>query len=95
MATKKSEKTESEKSTTIPKRLQGIVVSTKQEKTIVVRVEIKFAHPLYKKIVKSHKRYNVHCEDESVKVGDEVLMEEGKPVSRNKSFYFTQKVERK
>jgi len=77
-----------------PKRLQGVVVSDKMEKSIVVRVEQKFAHKFYGKIIKKHKRYNVHCEDDKVAVGDTVVIEEGKPLSARKSFYFVSKVDK-
>lgn len=76
------------------KRLQGIVESNKMNNTIVVSVEIKFAHPLYKKIVTSHKRYLVHCVVQDIKEGDIVTIQEGKPVSKNKNFYFIEKLTR-
>lgn len=82
------------KEVSVPKTLQGIVVSTKMDKTITVRVERKFPHPLYKKIISKHKKYLVHCEDEGIKDGDLVLIEEGKPISKRKSFYFVKKIER-
>lgn len=69
------------------KRLQGIILAVSGENTIRVRVEIKYAHPLYKKIVKQHKNYLVHSEGVDVKIGDNVIIQEGKPVSKKKKFY--------
>ncbi|KXK26189.1 MAG: 30S ribosomal protein S17 [candidate division WS6 bacterium OLB20] len=76
-----------------PKQLQGTVVSTGMQNTIVVRVEQKYAHPFYGKIIKTHKKYLAHCEDDKVVNGDTVIIEEGKPVSARKTFYFVSKVE--
>lgn len=78
---------------TQPKKLQGVIVNVIDDSTIKVRVEIKFAHPLYKKIIKKHKNYLVHkkIEGEFVK-GDIVWILEGKPVSKNKKFYLVEKV---
>lgn len=84
-----------EKPKRIRKTLQGVVVSTKMQKTLVVRVETKYSHPLYGKIIKVHKKYKVHCEDSSVKDGDTIIIEECKPMSRDKSFKFVAKVEKK
>ena len=55
----------------MPKRiLQGVVVSDKQEKTVVVKVERRFTHPLLKKTVRRTKNYHAHDENKRVKVGD-------------------------
>ena len=55
----------------MPKRiLQGTVVSDKQEKTVVVRVERRFTHPLLKKTVRRSKHYHAHDENKTYKVGD-------------------------
>ncbi len=71
----------------MPRRiLQGEVVSTKMDKTIVVNVERRFAHPLYKKIVKSNKKYHAHDEKNEAQVGDKVFIQECKPISKTKSF---------
>ena len=62
---------------TMPKRiLQGVVVSDKQEKTLVVKVERRFTHPLLKKTVRSSKNYHAHVETKTHKVGDTVSIEE-------------------
>jgi len=69
----------------MPKRiLQGVVVSDKNDKTVVVRVERRFSHPLMKKTVRRTKRYQAHDESNAVKVGDMVRIIECAPVSRNK-----------
>ena len=69
----------------MPKRvMQGVVVSDKMEKTIVVNVERKFPHPLYKKFIKRSKRYHVHDEDNQFKMGDIVKIQECRPLSKSK-----------
>jgi small subunit ribosomal protein S17 len=69
----------------MPKRiLQGTVVSDKQEKTVVVRVERRFTHPLLKKTVRRSKHYHAHDENKTYKVGDAVSIEETKPISKLK-----------
>ena len=69
----------------MPKRImQGVVVSDKMEKTIVVNVERKFPHPLYKKFIKRSKRYHVHDEDNQFKLGDIVKIQECRPLSKSK-----------
>ena len=69
----------------MPKRmLQGTVVSDKKEKTIVVRVERRFTHPLLKKVVRRSKKYQAHDESNNAKVGDIVQIEECAPISKNK-----------
>jgi small subunit ribosomal protein S17 len=69
----------------MPKRiLQGVVVSDKQEKTLVVKVERRFTHPLLKKTVRRSKNYHAHDESKAFKVGDVVSIEETKPISRLK-----------
>ena len=71
----------------MPKRiLQGVVVSDKPDKTIVVKVERRFTHPLLKKTVRRTKNYHAHDEHNKAKVGDEVRIEESKPISRLKSW---------
>jgi small subunit ribosomal protein S17 len=69
----------------MPKRvLQGVVVSDKQDKTIVVRVERRFTHPEMKKTVRSSKKYFAHDEKNEFNVGDTVWIEEHRPISRLK-----------
>ncbi len=69
----------------MPKRiLQGTVVSDKNEKTIVVRVDRRFTHPLLKKTVRRSKKYHAHDESNAIKVGTMVSIEECVPISKNK-----------
>ena len=69
----------------MPKRiLQGVVVSDKQEKTIVVKVERRFAHPLLKKTVRRSKNYHAHDDANVHKVGDFVSIQETRPISKLK-----------
>jgi small subunit ribosomal protein S17 len=69
----------------MPKRvLQGVVVSDKNDKTIVVKVERRFTHPLLKKTVRRTKNYHAHDEANGHKVGDIVWIEEGRPMSKLK-----------
>ncbi len=69
----------------MPKRiLQGTVVSDKGDKTVVVRVERRFKHPLYKKTVRRSKKYHAHDEANALKVGDAVRIIECPPISKTK-----------
>jgi small subunit ribosomal protein S17 len=69
----------------MPKRvLQGTVVSDANEKTVVVRVERRFTHPVMKKTVRRSKKYHAHDEANVAKVGDTVWIEECAPISKNK-----------
>jgi small subunit ribosomal protein S17 len=71
----------------MPKRiLQGVVVSDKQDKTIVVRVERRLMHPIYKKFIRRSKKYAAHDEANSCKVGDTVRIRECRPISKNKTW---------
>lgn len=71
----------------MPKRiLQGVVVSDAMDKTVVVRVERRFMHPLYKKFIKRSKKYVAHDQANSCKEGDVVRIRECRPVSRRKSW---------
>ena len=71
----------------MPKKLlNGIVVSDKANKTITVIVERKYSHPLFKKVIKKRKKYNVHDENNKFKIGDKVSIIECKPFSKNKKF---------
>ena len=69
----------------MPKRLlQGVVVSDKADKTVVVDVERRFTHPLLKKTVRENKKYYAHDEGNVSQVGDRVRIEESRPLSRLK-----------
>nr|WP_272210483.1 30S ribosomal protein S17 [Marinicella sp. W31]MDC2876370.1 30S ribosomal protein S17 [Marinicella sp. W31] len=69
----------------MPKRiLQGVVVSDKNDKTVVVRVERRFAHPLMQKTVRRSKKYKAHDAENQYKIGDSVVIEECAPISKDK-----------
>ena len=73
----------------MPKRiLQGEVVSNKQAKTVVVRVERRFTHPVMKKTVRSSKKYYAHDEKNECHVGDTVEIVESRPMSKLKCWRF-------
>ncbi|UTO28948.1 30S ribosomal protein S17 [Bartonella harrusi] len=69
----------------MPKRiLQGVVVSDKNDKTVVVKVERRYSHPLLKKTVRKSKKYKAHDEDNQFKIGDQIFIQESKPISKDK-----------
>ena len=68
------------------KILNGKVVSDKNNKTIVVLVKRRYAHPFFGKVVTSSKKYHVHDEKNNFKVGDNVKIIESKPFSKNKKW---------
>lgn len=68
------------------KVLKGVVVSDKMDKTIVVQVTRFVEHKKYGKRIKKTKKYKVHDEDNSKKIGDSVEIEETKPISKDKHF---------
>src|SRR5262245_29190418 len=69
----------------MPKRtLQGVVISDKQNKTVIVRVERRFTHPVMKKTVRRSKTFHAHDETNEYKVGDVVQIEEHRPISKLK-----------
>ena len=71
----------------MPKRiLQGVVVSDKQDKTVVVSVERQVMHPVYKKFVKRSKKFAAHDENNQFRVGDIVKIEESRPYSKTKTW---------
>lgn len=71
----------------MPKRiLKGVVVSDKGDKTIVVNVERRLKHPLYKKTIRRTKRYAAHDENNTCKTGDLVSIVECAPISKRKTW---------
>ncbi|MDR2685241.1 MAG: 30S ribosomal protein S17 [Rickettsiales bacterium] len=71
----------------MPKRiLNGNVISANMDKTVVVNVDRRFRHPLYKKFVKQSKKYKAHDETNQYKVGDVVEICENRPISKTKSW---------
>ena len=79
---------------TIRKERTGEVISDKMNKTIVVRVERRFQHPRFKKVVTSFKKFYAHDEKNEAKVGDLVLIAETRPLSKTKSWRLVQVVQK-
>jgi small subunit ribosomal protein S17 len=67
--------------------LVGVVTSDKMDKTVVVTVERVSRHPLYGKVIKRHKKYKAHDENNEAKIGDIVQIRECRPISKDKTFY--------
>jgi small subunit ribosomal protein S17 len=76
------------------KRFEGKVVSDKMQKTVVVLVERHVAHPLYKKIVRKTSKFLADTNNFDLKVGDTVVIEETRPISRRKHFVVIKKLEK-
>jgi small subunit ribosomal protein S17 len=70
--------------TTKRKTLMGLVVSNKMDKTVVVKVERKFIHPKFKKVVKSTQKYSAHDEKNECSPGDFISISETRPLSKTK-----------
>jgi small subunit ribosomal protein S17 len=70
--------------------LKGTVVSDKNDKTVVVEVERRYTHPLYKKVVRRSKKYHAHDETNAIKVGERVRIQETAPISKNKRWTVVQ-----
>lgn len=71
----------------MPKRvLQGIVVSDKMDKTVVVQVSRRMMHPVYKKTIERSKKYAAHDEQKKFKIGDKVSIIESAPISKTKKW---------
>ncbi|WP_273758301.1 30S ribosomal protein S17 [Bartonella sp. AU55XJBT] len=69
----------------MPKRvLQGVVISDKSDKTVVVKVERRYSHPLLKKTVRQSKNYKAHDENNQFRIGDQVSIQESRPISKDK-----------
>ena len=75
------------------RRINGVVVSNKMTKTVVVEITRRHRHPLYHKVITSRKRVFAHDELEC-NVGDEVLIVESKPISKNKKFVVQEIIKR-
>ena len=74
------------------KILQGVVVSDKMQKTVVVEVERIKEHPKYKRRFKIHKKYKAHDENKEYKMGDKVVIEETTPISKDKKWKVISKI---
>ena len=71
----------------MPKRiLSGTICKATNKKTVVVEVERTFKHPIYKKYIKRSKKYHAHDETDALRVGDKVLIEETRPISKLKTW---------
>ncbi len=76
---------------TSKKQLQGVVVSDKMQKTVTVAVNRYVEHPKYKKFYTVTKKYKAHDENNTYKIGDSVIIEECRPLSKDKSFVVLKK----
>ena len=71
----------------MPKRiLSGTICKATSKKTVVVEVERTFKHPIYKKYIKRSKKYHAHDETDALRVGDKVMIEETRPISKLKTW---------
>lgn len=77
------------------KTFVGIVVSTKMQKTVVVQIERKIRHPVYRKVIVRHKRFKAHNELSDIKEGDTVTIRETNPISKDKHYIVIEKVAKK
>ena len=89
-----SEATQTETKFRQRKSRQGIVVSDRMEKTIVVQIDDKVMHPVYKKYVRKRVKYKAHDETNNARRGDTVLIEECRPLSRQKRWRLKNIIER-
>ena len=79
----------------MPKRvITGKVKSNKMDKTIVVSTQSKKKHPKYHKVILTHKSYKAHDEKNECNIGDKVLIEESRPLSKDKTWVLKEIVER-
>ena len=72
----------------------GIVVSDKMDKTVVVAIQQRVKHPLYKKIVNKTKKFMAHDEENTCGIGDKVLIQETRPLSKNKCWRIVEIIEK-
>ncbi len=77
----------------LKRTLIGKVVSDKMDKTVSVLIERRVKHPLYGKIVRRSKKYLAHDENNQAKIGDTVEIQEGRPISKNKSWVLTRVIQ--
>ena len=77
------------------KAREGLVVSDKMDKTVVVAVETRKVHPLYKKAIKGTKKYKAHDGNNACKIGDKVKIVETRPLSKEKSWRVTEIISKK
>ncbi len=84
----------SEKEKTVRKILVGTVVGSRMNKTAVVQIQRKFAHPVFKKFVSKRVKYKVHDEKNDLNVGDKVRIIETRPISKDKRFRLLEIIDR-
>ncbi len=77
----------------LKRTLVGKVVSDKMDKTVTVMIERHVKHPLYGKIIMRSNKYHAHDETNSVKAGDTVEIQEGRPISKTKAWTVTRVVQ--
>ena len=77
-----------------PKTREGVVVSDKMQKTRVVRIERVYRHPRYQRVVRTAKKLKAHDENNESRIGDRVLIEETRPLSKEKRWRIRQIVSR-
>ena len=92
--TKTTAATPAEPTTSRRNEKVGLVVSTKMQKTIVVEIEMRKAHPKYKRVMKSNKKFYAHDEQNSARVGDVVRIREARPLSKLKRWSLEEIVRR-
>jgi len=73
--------------------LTGTVVSDKPDKTVVVKVDRRFMHPLYKKFITRSNKFSAHDAENAIRTGDVVRIRECRPISKNKHFEVIEKVD--
>ncbi len=76
------------------KKIIGTVVSTKMDQTVIVRVVRKLRHPLYKKVITRHRKFKVHNTLKGIHDGDEVIIQETTPISKEKHFVLIEKIDK-
>jgi len=76
------------------KTLTGIVVSDVADKTVIVKVERRIQHPVYKKMVRKSKRFMAHDQENSSGIGDTVKIIESRPISKNKKWRLAEIIEK-
>lgn len=77
-----------------PKTIIGVVVSDKMDKTVVVAIDERKTHPVYKKITKVTKKYKAHDEENACRVGDKVKLMETRPLSKDKNWRVAEIIEK-
>jgi len=85
---------EDEAKRNLRKNRVGTVVSDKMDKTVVVTIEMRVQHPLYKKFIKKTKRIKAHDENNECGIGDKVLIAETRPISKDKRWRVVEIIEK-